>query len=812
VAIAFGLGVAAEPRMGLAPLVWLAAGLGAVLFTIVAPRPRLSAFAVLAAWFALGGLRGGIERLVIPPDDVSRRAPEGEEFPVRVTGRVASNPETQHPPAGAPQWMQVDRTRFDLDVDAIVGKESLATSGRVAVSIDGDAVGLEPGDRVSIVGRIATPPEAMNPGDFDFRKFLERRGVRRILRCDHPECVTLLDRSGTWLSWPARLRGRFRAASQAVLESSLPDDLRPLAGSLLLGDRTELTDDLEAEFAASGTMHILAISGQHVMIFLLLLRSLCRVGNLSPGTMLFVLMSGVALYGLLTDQHPPVLRATLLSFFILAGLPWGKVPPGLNAVGASAIVLLIANPRHLEDIGAQLSFLAVMAIVWGARQIGRFQTQSHDAPDLTPERGPLTRSLAWLGSWVWKTQLLTLAVWLFTLPLQMSVFHFASPIGFLINVPLSPLVVLLLGSGYLFLLGSLALGPIAAPVGWLFAALLQLFRSIVQWSAAVPYGHIEIPGPPEWWLIGFYGALFVLIASHQPIWSRFALRGIAAWTVLGLAIGLRSAPTDGLTCTALSVGHGGAILVEFPGGGTLLYDCGSMGGGTQTARSVRNLLWDRRRRGIDAVVLSHADADHFNALPDLLESVPVGAVLVPPRFFDFAQSDVEAVCAAIAKRKIPLRVLAEGDALEVGRGAAVRVLHPPSGFSDAHDNAHSLVLDITSAGRRILLTGDLEGKGLERLLALPARRCDVWLAPHHGGRTANPPDLVRWAAPRIVLASCRRDDTGSRLRQVYPDAEAILTTGTSGAVAFHIAPGGELTVSPWRPPVLSGEPTEISDP
>lgn len=812
VAIALGLGIAAERAVAWPLLVWLVAGVATAVLAVVARRPRVAAAGVLAAWFLVGGLRGGLERNVVSPDDIARLVPADEEFPIRLTGRVATSPEVLHPPPGAPAWMQVDRTRFDLDVETLAGDAVVPASGRVAVTVDGHAVGFEPGDRISLVGRITTPQEGMTPGDFDFRSYLERRGVRRVVRSDHPDCVTVLDRTGTWGSTPARLRGRFRAASRGVLDESLSEELRPLAGSLLLGDRTELTDDLEAEFAASGTMHILAISGQHVMIFLLLLRSLCRAGNFSPGTMLVVLMSGVALYGLLTDQQPPVLRATLLAFFVLAGLPWGRVPPGLNAVGASAIALLLVNPRHLEDIGAQLSFLAVMAIVWGARQIGAFQRPASDAPDLTPERGPIARALLWGASWGWKTQLLTLAVWLFTLPLQMSVFHLASPIGFLINVPLSPLVVLLLGTGYLFLLAGLVLGPLVAPLGWFFAFQLKFFLWIVQTSAALPWGHVEIPGPPGWWLAGFYVGVFALVAARQVTWTRAALRGIAVWTIAGLAVGLRPAPVNDLTGTVLAVGHGGAILIEFPGGKTLLYDCGSMGGGVPTARSVRNLLWSRRCRSLDGVVLSHADADHFNALPALLESVPIGTVFVPPRFFDLSQPDVEKVCQAVVHRNIPLRTVAEGDAFDVGDGVEVRVLHPPGEFADPHDNAHSLALEVTSAGKRVLLTGDLERKGLERLLRLPPRRCDILLAPHHGGRTANPTDLARWAAPRIVLASCRRDDTASRLRLLYPDAETIFATGTSGAVAFRITAGGDLTVAPWQRPAGRPNQTEPSDP
>lgn len=804
-----GLGIAAERHFELRASILLVAGLAAAVVAVIRNPLRqspsstggvLSALAVLLVWFAVGAFRSQLDTSAIAPDDISRQVPESIEIPVRLLGRLASTPEIRPPRPDAPDWMRLPSTRFELRLESIdsgIAGPPCPASGLVAVTIDGHCEALEPGDRVRIVGTIATPSAARNPGDFDYRATLKNRGIRRILRGSHPECLALVERGESWWDWPERIRGRIRAASLAFLSETLPGDVRPLAASLLLGDRTELSEDLESDFAASGTMHILAISGQHVMIFLLLLRTFGRIANLAPRTMLYLLFAGVLLYGILTDQRPPVLRATLLSVFILAGLRWGRQSPGINALGASAIVLLFLNPRHLDDVGAQLSFLAVLAIVWGARRLSRWKMVRAVGPDLTPERSRLGQLAGTIFDWVWTTQLLTAAVWLFTLPLQMSVFHLAAPVGFVINVVLSPLVVLLLGAGYLDLAAGLAAGWLAAPVGWLFTGLLRLFLVIIRGAAGCSLGHFEVPGAPGWWLWGFYSLLFFLTVARTFPWQRAAIHGLAIWTIAGLAFGLRPQTTGSLTCTVLAVGHGGAILLETPGGETLLYDCGAMGGGERTATTVRNLLWQRRRTGLDAVILSHADADHFNALPSLLRSVRVGEVLVSREFFDFSQPDVEATCAVVASSRTPIRKVAAGDTIEMSSEAVVRVLHPPPHFDAPQDNANSVVLEVEAFGRVLLLTGDLEQKGLARLLTLPPRRVDLLLAPHHGSRAANPPDLGRWAVPRIVVASTPTA-VSDELRRAYPDAETMLATGISGAITIEIDSTGDLRVTPFR--------------
>jgi competence protein ComEC len=295
-------------------------------------------------------------------------------------------------------------------------------------------------------------------------------------------------------------------------------------------------------------------------------------------------------------------------------------------------------------------------------------------------------------------------------------------------------------------------------------------------------------------LLALASALIRLPIPHRCVW-----RALALWTACGLAWGLRPAERGDLKCTFLSVGHGCAVLLELPDGKTLLYDAGTLGSGQRAQRAVQEALWSAGRSRLDAVIISHADVDHFSGVAGLLATVPTGEVRFAQSFLDFEQSSVRSLCESSASARVPLRLLWQGDRLRVDPDVAIDVLHPRCGQGDSLDNANSIVLRIRHAGRTILLTGDLEDAGMQSLLSLPAEPVDVMLSPHHGSRDANPPELAAWARPKFVVASAGAPGVIHALTPIYEPYGVVLCTAESGAVAVSIQPDGEMTITEFAP-------------
>jgi competence protein ComEC len=222
------------------------------------------------------------------------------------------------------------------------------------------------------------------------------------------------------------------------------------------------------------------------------------------------------------------------------------------------------------------------------------------------------------------------------------------------------------------------------------------------------------------------------------------------------------------------------------------------------------VLWHEGVSRIDTLVISHADIDHFNAVPELLERFAVGEMVVPPPFLKSDSWAVGEVLRLARAAGIPVRAAAAGDSFALDPLCRVRVLHPTAGRDDPHvhnvllkdamgdamatDNETSLVLAVESAGRRLLLTGDLEGRSLARFIASDPDSCDVLVAPHHGSRTSLPPDIARATAADWVIVSGVGAAGWPEVRDAYAKARgdgdriAVVKTGaddasTGGAIA-----------------------------
>ena len=185
------------------------------------------------------------------------------------------------------------------------------------------------------------------------------------------------------------------------------------------------------------------------------------------------------------------------------------------------------------------------------------------------------------------------AVWLFTLPLTIARFNLVSPVGFFVNVVLAPLVVVILWCGYALLLVGLVAPALAAPFAFGFDASMRLMLWLIERAAAIPGGHVYLPGPSDGWLAGFYACLaavaFGLPGGRLRWWGW---RAMLIWIVGGLSAPLWPHRTDELRCTFLAVGHGLAVVVELPRGRTLVYDAGQMQDGARAMQS-KAALWQR---------------------------------------------------------------------------------------------------------------------------------------------------------------------------------------------------------------------------
>jgi competence protein ComEC len=293
-----------------------------------------------------------------------------------------------------------------------------------------------------------------------------------------------------------------------------------------------------------------------------------------------------------------------------------------------------------------------------------------------------------------------------------------------------------------------------------------------------------------------------MVRGRAWIPPRWQLALLSAWIVIGLAPSLlRATQRDALECSFVAVGHGACVVLESPTGETLLYDAGSLGSPEFATQTIASYLWNRGILRIDGIVISHADIDHYNAVPGLLERFAVGIVYVSPMMFDGIDDrqtrGPEVLLEAIRAAGVPIREVWSGDRLRFGPETTLHVVHPPRRGVLGSDNANSITLAVEHAGRRLLLPGDLETPGLENVIAELPYDCDVLLAPHHGSRRSDPPGFAAWSTPNWVVISGSGTDDVRPVVQTYERAGAnVLHTSQFGAVHFSIG-NGPIKIASW---------------
>ena len=793
VSVSFVAGILVDSVVGIHWFRWLSATLVLAVTTgalLRIGRNRSTTVAVLALWFCLGGARHHQFWSVRPASEVSLiEVIDGR--PVSLTARIATRPSIRPRSRRAADEVQsrTELTTCLLECRSIVTSAGRCRiSGLVRLSVTGHLAGRTVGDTVHVHGRIFLPAKPRNPGEFDSASYLRRKGALCMMHTNHPDAVGLVRSAARWR--PGRLIGEVRQQAEYVLARYLDDDALPTALALLLGNRDLMTDDVRNSFARSGTMHLLAISGLHVGILAGCLLAVCRVLAVPRRGTLLTVVSGIAAYTLITDARPSVVRATILITVALFSRSWHRTTSFVNTLAVAVLLILLWNPSDLFDTGAQLSFLAVAAIGW-----------IRSASDPRPLPDPLVtdireRILSSGLRLTLRSYGVMAAIALFTCPLIAHSFNLVSPVGLLINVLLIPVVAIILWSGYALLLAGFFTPWFAPILGSIFTAGHGAVSCLVDACAALRLGHIYIPTLPAWWLNGYYVFLAagIVLAPGRARVLR-PLNVVLAWTATGLMVALLPDGNRGLRCTFLDVGHGCSALIRTPAGRNLLVDAGSLSAGSRAQRAVQSTLWSYGEARIDVAIITHADADHFNGIARLLETVPTGVILVADTFPDVTQPGVRQVLDAATRHAVRINTIGAEDQIEIDPAVHIHVLHPPRNLSreaddPETDNELCIVLLIEFANRSVLLTGDIEGRGLHRLLATPPRKADIMLAAHHGSPAANTPALATWAAPDRIVVSADHVDSEPVLQQRYGAWACVLSTARHGAITFEVSSDG----------------------
>ena len=611
--------------------------------------------------------------------------------------------------------------------------------------------------------RLRRPRGFSNPGGFDYEAWLFRQAIGATgYVVNGSNNVRRDDQAVDRIS---RLRQRFAARIDARLPD---DDASAVVLAVAVGARHTITREQWKRYAATGTSHLMAISGLHIglaaggVFFLcwFLLSFFCRRANIRDCAAVIAAIAALA-YAEISGFAVPARRAVLMTIiFVLAGLFRRQISPA-RLLAICCLTILITDPLATQVPGFKLSFAAVAILFWHLR-VTRI-----------PAFAVSNRSVAMLLNGIRRLSSTQVALLLGLFPLTVLLFDRVAILAPFVNLLALPVFNFLTVPACL--LGLMLDGPFQ-PAGNIALDIAYRSVSLVLWlirhAAELPLANFHIARPEG--LIVMTALLPSLWSLAPPGWPGRKLALVAALAMI--LYRPPPPPQDCIDMHVLDVGQGLALVLRTHRHAAVFDTGPSFRGGTDTGQLV--LVPFLRSEGIaslDLLLVSHADQDHSGGAQSLTEEIGIKRMLTGE-----------------ALDHIDLRQ----EWCHVGEGwhwdgIEFAVIHPAES-GRWHGNNASCVLELRIARYRIILTGDIESP-VESLLARSGvlAPADIVLIPHHGSRTSSSEEFVRSIRPKVAIVSAGfnnrwgfpKEDIVSLWRSAGAE---VLNTASSGAISYRI--------------------------
>lgn len=757
--------------------------------------------------------------------------------------------------------------RFILLADRLTyNGTSYPVHGKIQVSVRGRGPEIAKGDRVVFSSRLRQPRNFNNPGSFNYQRYMAFKGIWRTAYTRGNRLRVVQKNVSSDLSDELN---RSRRTMASLIDSVGQKASTAVLKALIIGDRTGISPELRNQFNRAGVGHILAISGLHIgivatVVFFFFQRLLRFVRPLLWRALTYKVAAilslfPVCIYGLISGMSPSTQRAVIMVCAFLLTFVVERERDALNILALAAFIILLVHPPSLFSISFQLSFMAVLSILYGMDRIG--QARPRDEPHATGGLGLQMRRK------LWAFFLVSVFAICGTLPLVMVYFNQISLIGLLANFIIVPLVgfgVIPCGLLALFVYpfsSSLALIAVQACV-----FVLDIILGVIGFLADLPFAALKTITPSALEIVCYYllgwALLFRLNPRHPSLelnahpgrpadadaslihrgyltyrlrhnrlilrlsafgrWLSSTLTGRKISTIVGLGVILVLVADAGywvrqrywnsdLRITYMDVGQGNAALLELPGGQTVLIDGGGFSDNNafdMGARVLAPFLLRKKIRSVDTLILSHPNSDHLNGLIYISEHFNVKTIWTNGE--TRTTSGYRNLRKIISLKNVNLPDFRQLDRRQQINGVEFCFLYPPTDFmaQQVYDkwrntNNNSLVVKISFGNVSFLFPGDIMAEAEKELVELAGAElaCRVLLVPHHGSRSSSTQTFLSTVQPEIAVISA-----GWKNRFRFPHRTVlhayqkrgcrILRTDLNGAIQIN-TDGHRLTVKPF---------------
>lgn len=633
---------------------------------------------------------------------------------------------------------------------------------------------LKYGDLISLKGKYLIPSKARNYKGFDYREYLKTKKIYGTIKIDSYKIIEK-NNLNYFLIISNNIRGFIINKSNSLLSK----ETSALLNGILLGDKSGIEEDIIEDFKESNLSHLLAVSGAHTGYIIIGITFLLNKSRFSKRWIYKLTIFSLILYMFITNFAVSVVRACLMSIFVLVANLFYRKADLTNTISLSLLIILIVNPFSINEIGLQLSYLGTIGIILLSKNIESILIKTK-----------LNKSFAKLLSVSVSAQCLIM-------PVMALKFNKISLTFFVSNILASQLLGINIILGFI----TIFISSISISIGSMFVVLLNFslkaLISIAGFSAKIPLNSIIVKTPYLITIIFLYTAILSLNYMYSKgkldlfqkgffilIRSKNFKRVLVVVILLIFLFNLYQSISQELEIHFIDVGQGDSCLIITPSNKKILID-----GGEGKTDVLLSYLLDRRIKTIDYIIISHFDSDHCNGLIDIIQSLKVKNIMIAKQAY-FSNEYIN-IANIINLRKVNVIFVKQGDKFNISKDVKLEILYPPQELEYKDLNNNSIMAKLTYNSFSILFTGDVEKA--EANILNSYRDVDlkstVLKLAHHGSKTSSSKEFLEEVKPNIALIGVGKNNNFG-----HPSQEILQRLNDINCKIYRTDKMGEITI------------------
>lgn len=614
-----------------------------------------------------------------------------------------------------------------------------------------DVEKLEYGSIIKINAQYTEATRDRNYGGFNYKTYLRTKKIYGIFNVEDAEIV----KNGS-----DNIIIKLRKYIKSKLREKLKKENSELAISLIVGDRSHISSEVEDNFKKANLMHMLAISGAHFSYVILIATFISnRLQHKRLGQLIQII--AIIFFMNLTGNTASVVRAGIMSILLIGSSICKRQNDSLNNIAISAIIQIINNPYIIFDSGFMLSYAGVLGIILFYKRISEHIQ--------------------------FKSIALTISANIFIIPIMIYNFHTISGSFIISNICASWLL------GIIIILEFISL---CIPIKLLYMILdllIMMLRKIAEICANIPFAQMYVPR----YAIFFVIVIYILIFCRKLKCKKYVYSFLTIGVSILLIVNFTDVYQDRMRINFIDVGQGDSCLIRYKGTNIMIDSGGSLsknkdGKSYDIGENVlNNYLLNRGITRLDYIMASHFDEDHSQGFVFLLKNMKVKNVIISEQYK--TSSIYEQFKQICKKQNIQIIYVRSGDEIRI-KDLAFKILHPKSKANQISENPlnnNAIVCMVKYKNRRILFTGDIEKVAENEMVKeyTNGLKADILKVGHHGSKTSTTKEFLDLINPSVALIG-----VGQNNKFGHPNEDVIKRLEEKNIQIYRTDEMGEISV------------------